>query len=154
MPHLRLPQFSYQGSYAYFITVTCFKRQNNLVQPRIVHSFITILHAEAKQQSFSVLAYCFMPDHIHLLLEGKDKSSDIRKLIRLFKQKTGFAFRKAFAKTLWQRSYYDHVVRAEENLESIAYYILNNPVKAGLVNNYWEYQFLGSFFYDSGATFG
>ena len=45
---------------------------------------------------------------------------------------------------LWQDSYYDHVVRPEENLAGIACYIIQNPVRARLVASPLEYPFSGS----------
>ena len=45
---------------------------------------------------------------------------------------------------LWQDSYYDRVVRAEEDLGGIARYIIENPVRAGLVKSPLEYPFVGS----------
>ncbi len=44
---------------------------------------------------------------------------------------------------LWQKSFYDHVIRKEEDLNSIAGYIFNNPVRKELVENYEDYPFLG-----------
>ena len=45
---------------------------------------------------------------------------------------------------LWQDSYYDHVVRPEENLSAIARYIIENPVRAGLARSPFDYPFVGS----------
>ena len=56
---------------------------------------------------------------------------------------TGYNFKKATGKRLWQKSFYDHVVRKEENLNSVAEYIFNNPVRKGMVENYDDYPFLG-----------
>ena len=42
----------------------------------------------------------------------------------------------------WQHESYDHVVRDEQELIRIVRYILNNPVKAGLVANWQDYPFL------------
>ena len=44
---------------------------------------------------------------------------------------------------LWQRGYFDHIVRREEKLGQVAEYILNNPVRAGLVRDWAQYQFSG-----------
>jgi len=45
---------------------------------------------------------------------------------------------------LWQEGYYEHVLRAEENVRSIARYIVENPVRAGLVAHAIDYPYLGS----------
>ncbi len=45
----------------------------------------------------------------------------------------------------WQRSFYDHFLREEERLEQVVEYVLNNPVRAGLVSQRRDYPFSGSF---------
>ena len=86
-----------------------------------------------------------MPDHIHLLIEGNDVSSDMKKCIFSFKQKTGFEFKKKYKNKMWQASYYDHVLRNDEDIKNTAKYIYMNPVRKGLVKSFAEYPFSGSF---------
>jgi len=88
-----------------------------------------------------------MPNHLHILLVGEEKSS-LHKFMKAFKQESSFAFKKRHAYSLWQRSYYDRVLRAEETLEQAAWYIMNNPVRKGLVDDYKSYAFSGSFLFD------
>jgi hypothetical protein len=45
---------------------------------------------------------------------------------------------------LWQRSYFEHVMRDDEDTFQVARYILDNPVRAGIVRNPEDYPFLGS----------
>jgi len=51
---------------------------------------------------------------------------------------------------LWQPSFYDHVLRNDEDLPAVARYILNNPVRKGLVDHYTEYVFSGSLVFKDG----
>ena len=44
-------------------------------------------------------------------------------------------------KPLWQKNFYDHVVRKEESLIKIAEYIVNNPVRKGMVGTWEEYPY-------------
>ncbi len=60
-----------------------------------------------------------------------------------FKQVTGYGFKRRLGQPLWQRSYYDHVLRGEEDTEDVAEYIWNNPVRAGLVTDRDSYPFWG-----------
>ena len=89
-----------------------------------------------------------MPDHLHLLVEGEEPTSDFKKFISLFKQVSGFYYSKTFGKRLWQINYYEHILRKEEVTESIARYILENPIRKRLVEDFKEYPFLGSFVFD------
>lgn len=89
-----------------------------------------------------------MPDHAHFILGGNDSNSEVKKCLNMFKQKTGFYIAKNLKDIRWQKDYYDHILRSEENLETHIKYILNNPVRAGL-SEYWKkYPFKGSTVYN------
>ena len=103
---------------------------------------VVLLHACARYQ-LAALAYVLMPDHIHLLWAGVAEESD---------QRLGIAFLRkqlspALAPAIWQRQPYDHVLRDEERkpdaVAAAAHYLLQNPVRAGLVAISGEYPFLG-----------
>ena len=87
-----------------------------------------------------------MPDHLHLLLVATTEGSDLVAFMRLFKQLSGYSFQDSTGDNwaLWQKSYYDHVLRQEEDIRSVAEYIRGNPVRAGLVENAHDYPFSGS----------
>jgi REP element-mobilizing transposase RayT len=106
---------------------------------------VDILHEVAGSERFRILTYCFMPDHVHFLAVGESENSDLKKFAGLFKQKGGYWFKKNFNKELWHVSYFDHVLRKEESLETVAMYILGNPVRKGLVSDFHEYPFSKSF---------
>ena len=113
----------------------------------MVDIVLPVLRQNGEQNDFGIYVYCFMPDHLHLLLLG-EKESSLHKFIRTFKQESSFVFTRAHASPLWQRSYYDRVLRKEEVLEEVALYILNNPVRKRLVDDYKSYAFAGSFMFD------
>ncbi|MDZ7623878.1 MAG: hypothetical protein U5J96_05445 [Ignavibacteriaceae bacterium] len=66
----------------------------------------------------------------------------------MFKKKTGFWLYKNKPDYKWQKDYYDHILRKEEDLETLIKYILNNPVRIGLVENWKLYKFKGSTVYN------
>jgi REP-associated tyrosine transposase len=94
-----------------------------------------------------VLAYCFMPHHVHLLVVGLPESSRLESLIKGLKQITGFAFKQEHGAPLWHRSYHDRmlrrVLRKDEDLYTAAAYIWGNPVRAGLVERAEDYPYSG-----------
>ena len=142
----RLKKINYQGQELYFITIcTDFKRIIFMSDSELVKNILAFLIESAEKYHFKIWAYCFMPDHLHFLIEGTNSDSNLRKFISLFKQKSGYWYKKSFGKKLWQESYYDHVLRQEENMKGIIKYIWENPVRKKLVNNYWEYPYQGSF---------
>jgi putative transposase len=143
----RLKLFDYSGPYCYFITICTYSKVEYFKGKIIVGNILEELMHCATAYDFSIIAYCFMPDHLHLLVAGKDNSS-LKKFIKIFKQKTAYNFKTKNSNILWQRSYYDHVVRKEESVEDIARYILENPVRKGLVEDYRDYPFSGSLVFD------
>ena len=84
-----------------------------------------------------------MPDHLHLITEGQSADADLRKHVSMFKQRTAYSLRRCGR--LWQGGYYDHVLRKEEDLMDTIRYIAKNPVRKGLVGDFEEYAFTGSF---------
>jgi REP element-mobilizing transposase RayT len=89
-----------------------------------------------------------MPNHLHLLVEGKQTGSNLIKFISNFKQATGYYYKRKYQTPLWQVNFYEHVLRKEEQTYKVAYYIFNNPVRKELVDDFMKYRYLGSFEFD------
>ena len=140
----RLGTFDYRGFYRYFLTICTHHRARLFVSDSAVRVVVTQLSRTAHAERFSVIAYCLMPDHIHALVGGTHPAADFREFVRLFKQQSAFRWKRENASTLWQRSYFEHVLRDEEDTIGVAKYILENPVRAGLVERPEAYPYLGS----------
>ena len=150
--NIRLREFNYTGYYAYFITICTYDKKPVFKDGEFVQYLLSRLEEESAAHSFGIFAYCFMPDHLHLLLLGNEHSSLV-KFIKSFKQKTGFYFKKKSGENLWQKSFYDHILRKSEDLKDTAVYIFNNPVRKGIVDNPRNYPYSGSFMLDAGELF-
>ena len=85
-----------------------------------------------------------MPDHAHLLIEGVAGNADFRRFATLSKQRSGYAVRSLIAGRLWQKGYFERVLRDEDDTFHVARYVVNNPVRAGFVRSPADYPFLGS----------
>ncbi len=138
----RLDREAYQGPFAFFVTATTSERQRAFVHADVVERCRLALEETALQRGFSLLAYCFMPDHLHLLLEGSD-GTDLAAFMKAFKQRTSFEHKQRTGQALWQKSFFDHIIRNEQDQQEILAYIRENPVRAGLVEHFDEYPFLG-----------
>jgi putative transposase len=141
----RLASFDYTGCYRYFLTICTCGRRRVLIDQERVAVVVTQLLRVATDGHFAVVAYCVMPDHLHVLMEGQDDAADLREFVRLFKQCSAFEWKRRFGSALWQRGYFDHVLRDEEDTLGVARYIIENPVRAGLVRDPEMYPYLGSF---------
>jgi REP element-mobilizing transposase RayT len=102
---------------------------------------------------YQLLAYCIMPNHVHLLIEslvreraphqGKSAKYPVTDTLRLLKGRTAHDCNLELKRngSFWQHESYDHVVRDEKELDRIIRYILNNPVKAALVKEWKNWPF-------------
>ncbi len=146
-PKPRLKHFDYIGRHRYFVTL-CTDHRKKIFEENndLVVEMINILAACGADRGFVIWAYCFMPDHLHVLAEGAKETADLKKFLKDYKQKTGYAFtkRKPGGDKLWQPGYYDHVLRESEDTDGVVRYILNNPVRKGWVAHYLEYRYSGS----------
>ena len=143
----RLAAFDYIGAWRYSLTYCCEDRAERFRDPAIVGVALTQLQRACDREGFDLLAYCLMPDHAHLLLAGREPTSDLRRFIKLSKQLTEHAVRRLTGEPLWQASAWDHVLRDDEDTFTVIRYLLANPVRAGLVEHPLDYPHSGSFVY-------
>jgi len=81
-----------------------------------------------------------MPDHIHIQLSPLE--TNLIGLINGWKSFTANLLRKnGLIGPCWQGGFYDHALRKEEDIRTVAEYIVNNPVRANLVGNWVDYPF-------------
>ena len=143
-----LKGFSYVGLHRYSLTFCTEQRQRLFTDAAAVTLVTQQLVRAASEQKFAVLAYCFMPDHLHVLNEGTADDSDGKRFIKAFKQYSGYYYSQTYRKTLWQRYGFEHVLRDDEVTIQVAKYILANPVRAGLAETVEQYPFVGSLVYE------
>jgi hypothetical protein len=75
-------------------------------------------------------------------------SSSIGSPWTIFKQQSSFVWMQKHQQQLWQRGYFDRVLREEDDTRTVARYLLDNPVRAGIVAEPRSYPFLGSMVMD------
>ena len=143
-----LKGFSYLGLHRYSLTFCTNGRRRLFTDATAVELVAGQLVRTANEEKFAVIAYCFMPDHLHLLIEGTSHDSDGRRFIKSFKQYSGYHYSQKRHQTLWQRYGFEHVLRDDEVTVEVVKYILRNPVRAGLATTVEEYPFVGSLVYE------
>jgi putative transposase len=142
-----LKTFDYVGPHRYFLTFCTLNRRAVFRTADDVDAVRTQFLRAEHDERFAVLAYCFMPDHVHLLVEGQSDDSDCRRFISRAKQLSGFHYERRFGEALWQRYGYERTLRSDDGTLSVARYILENPVRARLVPRVQDYPFSGSQMY-------
>lgn len=85
-----------------------------------------------------------MPDHLHVMFKGVDAESDLFAAMKTFKHRSGHWMARHNLPFRWQKDFYDHLIRGREDWRAQATYIGLNPVRAGIVENLFDYPFTGS----------
>jgi len=129
----RMPGFEYEGRYGYHVTIVTHDRRPSLTGIAASQA-VDDLKRAADATSFELLAYCVMPDHVHALPLGIEDDARLLRFVQRFKQLTGHRFSQTHPKPFWQQSFYDHVLRHDEDVLHVARYILGNPIEAGLIS--------------------
>ena len=85
------------------------------------------------------LAWIVMPDHFHWLVTLKKGSLGM--LMRKVKSRSALSLMRLghTSQQVWQKGYHDRAIRREEDLQSVARYIVANPLRAGLVQRIGDY---------------
>lgn len=144
---LRLPDFDYSASgRVYFVTVRAQKGRAGgdppFRDPALAAKIVCTLHYLRDRKGVSLLGYCLMPDHLHLLLSPTERSGSLIDVIRDFKSyTTRMAWLCGWSGRLWARSFHERAVRSESELVEVCTYMLANPVKAGLAEAAEDYPY-------------
>ncbi|OAI11230.1 transposase [Methylomonas koyamae] len=129
-----------EANRVYHITICTENRQpwfKDFACGRVV---VNQMHQIDPQQLLSSLAWVLMPDHLHWLLQLGQQQS-LSHVIKLLKGRSAAAVNQHLQRqgSLWQRGFYDHALRRDEDLQQVARYIIANPLRAGLVEKIGDY---------------
>lgn len=102
---------------------------------------IVLSHCVAQHQvSAWLTCVTVMPDHVHMIITPHDDVA-LARVIQLIKGASARAINLARSCTgsVWQRGWFDHILRSGEKLHEKIEYVANNPVEAGLVGSAAEW---------------
>lgn len=130
----------------YFLAIDSFldaanEGTNHLANNTIAEIVKESIHFRDERQ-FELHAYCVMPNHVHLLATNTRQDTPFHRVMGSMKAnsaKKANEYLGSIGQPFWQEESYDHIIRNEKSFERIIKYILNNPVKAGLVSNWQEW---------------
>ena len=152
---IRMPTYDYSQAGCYFITICTQGRRHYFGEivgatlcgrPNNPHIMIEswLLELTNKFEDAEVREYVIMPNHVHFIVEktgghgtGDHAGSPLWDVVGWYKTMTTNdcirgvknGLYEPFSERLWQRNYYEHVIRDEQDYYSIAEYIRNNPIK-------------------------
>ena len=143
--NIRLPPEAYRSGDPFHLNIGTANRRTVFRDPRLAGMVVRRLDGQMREGGGPILAYCLMPEHLHVEIVA---DPDLVLWVRLFKSATAAqAARLGLPGRLWQRGFYDRcLARGDQTLADVARYILENPVRAGLVQRAedWPYSHLSS----------
>lgn len=136
----------------YFITVVTKERKPIFKNEENVHLLFSVLRDVKTIHPFESIAHCVLYDHVHLMIKPADiENHNISRIMHSIKKnfteryKLKACLQKA---SVWQRRFYDHVIRDDEGFNKHLNYIHYNPVKHRIVNNPKDYEFSSFRYYE------
>ena len=139
-----MPNFRryYVPNAIYFIVAVTKDRQRLFADSAHVDLLFTIVGEVRQRKPFDLLAYSVIPDHANLLLKPTGKANISRIMLSIQRSFT-LRFKALYGITdslsLWQRRFWDHIIRDEEDLRRHFDYVHYNPVKHGQVSRPEDY---------------
>lgn len=149
--YTRLPRIDLPN-HAYFLTCCLDKRRTLFRNPRFPKLLLGLYLAQRDKGRLLLHAYVIMPDHYHILLSLKNETS-ISNLVRTVHSQFALKCREIMPieGRVWQRRFYDHVIRDREDWEGRFGYVHNNPPEAGLVESVLDYPWSSCRFWELGS---
>lgn len=131
--NIRLKNFNYRNGYFFITNKTDFSKP--YLRGKIHNLIAKELQNICINSAGVFLDYAtIVPNHIHCILILENSTDILSVVWRKFKARCTYKAKKSGfrGKTLWQRNYYEHVIRNDKALERIREYIKNNPLKENL----------------------
>lgn len=134
MPYARKDLLTWQAGMYYHIYNRGVSKSTLFREPSNYLFVIEKLQKYRKDKNVTVIAYCLMPNHYHLLLrqDGEEPAGDVPKLIFNSYSKA-YNLKYAHSGTLFESRFHAKPVQTRSHLLHLCRYIHGNPVKDGLV---------------------
>ena len=125
----------------YFITACTHERKSLLTQPKAIAVLMREWRAAKERHGWLIGRFVIMPDHVHFFCT-EQAACAIRPLPRFMNKWKEWTAKSictemASAAPVWQRGFFDHVLRSDESYGEKWAYVRDNPVRAGLADS-WE----------------
>jgi putative transposase len=114
-----------------------------LATARLHEAFVRFAECAHADYDIAVGRYVIMPDHVHLFVSGPEDFELGRWMGALKHYLEKRAVQTESATPLWQRGFFDHVLRNDESYAEKWNYVRDNPVRAGLVADADDWPYAG-----------
>ena len=123
----------YPANYPVHVTIGTHRRRAFFSSPKLAQVIFRVLKTHER-----TLAAVLMPDHVHWVIDCCQRAPEA--LTEFKSLTTRLAGKHGVEGALWQRSYFDHVLRDHESLAKTVRYVLGNPIRDGLTGQLGEYR--------------
>jgi len=111
-----------------------------LAEPAIAQCVVDAFRfGEQKLKLYNLVAFCVMPNHVHLVIEPLAPLSKITKSIKGFTARSANQILGRTGERFWQDESYDHWIRNAAERNATIEYTENDPVSAGLIGEAGEW---------------
>lgn len=130
----------------YFVTTCAGRRQASLANDAVHETFRNFAQLGQDRGAW-VGVYVIMPDHLHLFLAFDERKMLLDRWMKSLKNTISKTLRSnGVPAPHWQKGFFDHVLRNSESYDQKWQYVRENPVRAGLVENWNEWPYQGEIF--------
>jgi REP element-mobilizing transposase RayT len=143
--HLKRLGCVYQSHPRYFVTVCVHHRRSLLARPD-VHEILRWHGLKSRDlYGWAIGSYVVMPDHVHFFCADAESRTLLSQMIGSFKQWSAkeIGALMGVEAPLWQREFFDHLIRSGESYSEKWEYVRQNPVRAGWVSDPEQWKFMG-----------
>ena len=128
------------GGQIYLVTTVVHDREPLFTSLYFGRLVVRTLYRAEMAVRATTLAYVIMPDHLHWLLQ-LHTGHTLSTVVWSVKGRSAFDINRARGTrgAVWQPSFHDHALRKEEDLQSVARYVVCNPLRARLVRSIYDY---------------
>jgi putative transposase len=140
-----MPRFirNYVAGGTYFFTMVTSDRKPYFADTKCIDAFLSAFSTIQRYHHFELVAYCILPDHIHILMTLAEEDSNFSERLKEIKRKTTISLRKTLEKpglVIWQKRFWEHTIWDHDEYQHIFDYIHYNPIKHGYSETYeWEW---------------
>ena len=133
----------------YFITVCSHNRRRILAEARVVELLKREWDGAWDRHGWAVGSFVVMPDHVHFFCTDGEQGTTLSGFIGAWKEWTAKAVKHecGIVGSVWQKGFFDHLLRSSESYSEKWNYVQNNPIRAGLTSNVDEWPFQGHVHY-------
>ena len=140
LPHL---QRDFKPHFVTFVT------KNRWILPESVRHLVLACCRHDDGREYQLHVAVIMPDHVHLILTPciNDIQREVvylKTIMKNIKGASAHAVNRALKRygCVWQEESFDHVLRSSEQLDAKVSYVLQNPVRSGIVFDFRDYRWL------------